>query len=54
MPTAKEHFKQGVTLLEEKRYDEAIAEFTKAIELNPQDAEAYYNRAPLCGCRRAT
>jgi tetratricopeptide (TPR) repeat protein len=26
------------------QYDQAIADYTKAIELNPRDADAYYNR----------
>jgi tetratricopeptide (TPR) repeat protein len=26
----------------------AIADYTKAIEVNPQYAEAYYNRGRLC------
>ena len=39
------HFEQGNTYLEQDEYYEAIAEYTKAIELNPNFAEAYANRA---------
>jgi tetratricopeptide (TPR) repeat protein len=35
---------QGIVLLEGFRYDRAIAYFNKAIEINPNFAEAYYNR----------
>src|SRR5215204_1440714 len=39
------HNNRGVEYADTKRdYDEAIREYTKAIELNPQFAEAYYNR----------
>jgi tetratricopeptide (TPR) repeat protein len=35
---------QGVAYLDRQRYDEAIAEFNKAIEIDPDFADAYYNR----------
>jgi tetratricopeptide (TPR) repeat protein len=35
---------QGVAYLDRQRYDEAIAEFNKAIEIDPSFADAYYNR----------
>lgn len=38
---------RGVTLTNEGRYDEAIAELTKAIELNPRLQAAYYNRGSV-------
>ncbi|MDD5194222.1 MAG: tetratricopeptide repeat protein [Candidatus Omnitrophica bacterium] len=34
----------GLAFLNKGRYDEASAEFTKAIEINPHFTEAYYNR----------
>ncbi len=42
--TAEEHFNRGVTLYEQGRLDKAIGEFTKAIELDPNYAEAYRSR----------
>src|SRR5437016_5330741 len=42
---ANEYFKRGTDLLNnQKDYDGAIANLTKAIELNGNYAEAYYNR----------
>ena len=35
---------QGVAYLDRQRYDEAIAEFNKALEIDPNFADAYYNR----------
>ena len=37
-------FTGGLVKNDLKQYKEAIADFDKAIELNPEDAEAYYNR----------
>ena len=42
--TAEWHFDQGNKLYGQGRYDEAIKEYSKAIRLNPELAEAYYNR----------
>ena len=42
--TAEKHFDQGLAYLDGERYDEAITEFTKAIELDPYCAVAYTNR----------
>ena len=42
--TAESHFQQGNKLVEQGRYDDAIEEYTKAIELNPSLAIAYNNR----------
>lgn len=39
-----EYFNQGNALYREGRYDEAIAKYTKAIELNPREAVIYVNR----------
>jgi len=36
---------RGMTYYKQKAYDKAIADFTKAIELNPDLAVAYNNRA---------
>ena len=44
LATAEEHFDRGITLYEKGQLDEAIGEFTKAIELDAIYAEAYYNR----------
>ena len=41
--TAFTHYNLGVFYTEEKQYKRAIAEFEKAIELNPDDAYAYFN-----------
>ena len=38
------HFKKGHSYQEKGQWDKAIAEYNKAIELNPEYAEAYYNR----------
>lgn len=37
-------FDKGLAYLDRKMYDDAIAEFNKAIEINPQYSDAYYNR----------
>ena len=42
--TAEWHAEQGVKLNNQDRYEEAIQEFNKAIELDPNLAEAYSNR----------
>jgi hypothetical protein len=42
--TATNHLSQGVTLYEAGKYEEAVAEYTKAIELDPKLATAYYGR----------
>jgi tetratricopeptide (TPR) repeat protein len=39
-----EHFNSGVQLSKEGQWEEAVAEFDKAIELDPSYALAYYNR----------
>ena len=38
------YYGRGNTFLSIKKYEEAIADYTKAIELDPKDADAYYNR----------
>src|SRR5207253_2818105 len=39
------HRAAGVQFADQKQYDQAIAEFTKAIEINPRDVAALENRA---------
>ncbi len=36
--------KQGLSFIDSHRYEEAIKALTKALEINPRNAEAYYNR----------
>ncbi len=43
------HFKKGDSYQEKGQWDKAIAEYNKAIELNPEYAEAYYNRGIAYG-----
>jgi len=38
------HHKNGLALVLDGEYEEAIVELNKAIELNPEYADAYYNR----------
>jgi len=42
---ALEHSRQGDYYAEQELWDEAISEYTEAIELDPELAEAYVNRA---------
>ena len=42
--TAEEYFKRAFDKVENGDYYGGIADYTKAIELNPNDADAYYNR----------
>lgn len=41
----QQHFEQGNTYLEQEEWDKAIVEYSKAIELNPEFADAYAKRA---------
>jgi tetratricopeptide (TPR) repeat protein len=41
---AQGHFQQGEAYVAEKKYERAIAEYTKAIALNPEDAAFYRHR----------
>ena len=43
-PSFVEYFTQGVERYNSGNYREALANYTKAIEINPQDADAYTNR----------
>ena len=38
------HMQRGIDLAQQKQYDAAIAEFTKAIQANPKDPRGYTNR----------
>ncbi len=40
---ANMHYNLGVFYLKQKEYNRAIAEFERAVELNPQDASAHFN-----------
>jgi tetratricopeptide (TPR) repeat protein len=41
---AASHMQKGIELAEQKNYDGAVEEFTKAIQANPKDARGYTNR----------
>ncbi|MFA5356677.1 MAG: tetratricopeptide repeat protein [Candidatus Omnitrophota bacterium] len=41
--TADMHYNMGVFYVKQKEYQRAIAEFKKAVDLNPKDAHAYFN-----------
>ena len=43
--TAEEYYNRGTVKVPLKDYNAAIADFTKAIELDPNYTDAYYNRA---------
>jgi tetratricopeptide (TPR) repeat protein len=38
------YFNRGVAYGEKGQHDKAIADFSKAIEINPRDANNYFNR----------
>ncbi len=42
--SAENHFNQGVTNYEAGNLEQAIADYTKALELDPGFVPAYYNR----------
>jgi tetratricopeptide (TPR) repeat protein len=46
---AEEHFNKALDYVGEGRFDDAIAQFSKAIELNPNLVEAHYNRGIAYG-----
>jgi len=41
---AEAYYNRGVSYGKKGEYDRAIADFTKALEINPRLAQAYYNR----------
>ena len=47
--TAEGHLIKGNAYYSEKKFNKAIEEYTEAIELNPKDANAYYNRGTVYG-----
>jgi len=47
--TLKKTIDKGIAFAKVRKYDEAISEFNKAIELNPNTAEAYFNRGHVYG-----
>jgi tetratricopeptide (TPR) repeat protein len=48
--SAEKAQKEGSEFLEKEKYNEAIACYTKAIELNPNFADAYYGRGNAFYC----
>jgi len=44
---ADAYFNRAVLYTTERRYEEAMADYAKAIELNPTDTGAYNNRGNL-------
>ncbi len=42
---AKAYLNRGVAYQRKSQYDQAISDYTKALEINPRYALAYYNRA---------
>lgn len=44
-PLKEQNYQQGLDLAKAGKYEDAIAAFTKAIEVQPLDAYAWYNRA---------
>ena len=42
--SAVDYNNRGIAYSDKGLYDQAIADYTKALELNPKDADAYYNR----------
>jgi Tfp pilus assembly protein PilF len=41
------HYNRGIDYIQQEKYDLALAEFTKAINIDPRYAEAYLNRGFL-------
>ena len=48
-PSAEAHNNRGNALGDLGRHEEALADYTRAIELNPQHANAHYNRGNALG-----
>lgn len=47
IPQAKEHLYYGIKYEQKGDYESALEEYTKAIEIDDEYAEAYYNRGML-------
>jgi Tfp pilus assembly protein PilF len=45
------YIKQGMDHADKWQYDQAIADFNKALEINPRYAEAYYGRSLAHGSK---
>ena len=45
---ARGHFEKGNELLDQEKHAEAIEQYEKAIAIDPQFVEAYYNKAMAC------
>lgn len=50
--TAVDFFSRGNAHSNKGQYDQAIADFSKAVEINPRFAEAYYNRGNAYRAKR--
>ena len=46
-PEASSYYKRGLSFHKEGKYDQAITNYTKAIEINPRLAQAYTNRGAV-------
>ena len=44
-PTAKSYWKKGNELFEDDKFDDAIEQYNKALEIDPNYADAYFNKA---------
>jgi len=42
--SSEDWYQQGISFINSHRYEEAIKALTKALKINPRNAEAYYNR----------
>ena len=54
LPGIHEEFDRGVALIDEKRYDEAIAVLTAVIARDPEHAGAFLHRGGVTTARRST
>src|SRR4030042_768531 len=43
------YFEQGIEYYKTGQYDNALSDYNKALEINPNYAEAYYNRGTTYG-----
>jgi tetratricopeptide (TPR) repeat protein len=47
--TAREYYERGLIHEQSRQYEEAVADYSQAIELDPQFVEAYFSRSSLYG-----